>query len=139
MMEHFPHGEFFVALRESDLVLDVNGASDDVGADIILYTQKDGDNANQRWTWDNENKSLRNVQSGHVLSFHAVAALTPARQDRLFEDAKTQRFEYYDYTISTHADEDLVLGAPSKELGAVVALVPRDNDDWNQMWEIRKY
>ncbi|KAF9970970.1 hypothetical protein BGZ73_006169 [Actinomortierella ambigua] len=139
MMQHFPEGEFFVSLRESDLVLDVSAGSSEPGAEIILWPRKDGDNANQRWTWDRENKALRNVQSGHVLSFHAVQPHTPARQDQLFCGAETQRVEYYDYTISTDANEDLVVGAPAKEQGAVVALVPRDNDDWSQMWEIHRF
>ncbi|KAG0235363.1 hypothetical protein BGW42_005342 [Actinomortierella wolfii] len=137
MMERFPSGEFFIALRESNLVLDVAGGSDQVGADIVLWPKKDCDNGNQKWTWDRESKLLRNVQSGLCLSFHDVAPHTPARQDQAYDDAPTQQLEYYDYTISTRADEDVVLGAPSKAEGAVVALVPRNNDDWNQQWEIQ--
>ncbi|KAF9940748.1 hypothetical protein BGZ75_005729 [Mortierella antarctica] len=134
-MRDFPQGqEFFIGLRDTNLVLDVSGGNAEPGAAIILYTRKNGDNDNQRWIY--ENKQVRNKQTGHVLTFpnlgpHVVASQQPA------ENRDTQEFDYYDYTISARADEDLVVGINgAKADGAVVALIPRDNDSDLQQWEI---
>lgn len=50
MRDSFPTGtQFFIGLRDTDLVLDVEGGSHEAGAHIILYTQKQEDNDNQKW------------------------------------------------------------------------------------------
>lgn len=46
----FPEGrEFSIGLRDTNLVLDVQGASTEPGTPIILWTAKQQDNANQKW------------------------------------------------------------------------------------------
>ncbi|CAO3572136.1 unnamed protein product [Mortierella alpina] len=136
-MKDFPHNEeFFIALRDTDLVLDVQGGSADAGAPIILYTQKHEDNDNQKWIY--ENKQLKNKQTGLVLTFPNLDANVTATQNHA-GGSDEQTFEYYDYTISAQAQEDLVLGinGEKKEL-APITLIRRDNDSDKQQWEIRR-
>lgn len=46
----FPEGrEFSIALRDTDLVLDVEGGHSEAGTRIIIWTTKSEDNANQKW------------------------------------------------------------------------------------------
>ncbi|KAF9956155.1 hypothetical protein BGZ72_002980 [Mortierella alpina] len=136
MRDSFPHdGEYFyIRLRDTQLVLDVSGGSTESGAEIILYTKKDQDNDNQLWSMDN--KQIRNKRSGLALTFGNFAAnVAGDQQDANGRD--TQRFEYYDYTISAEDNENLVVGIlTGKDEGARVALVHRDNDSELQQWEI---
>ncbi|KAG0200826.1 hypothetical protein BGX28_006212 [Mortierella sp. GBA30] len=131
----FPEGQdFSIALRDTDLVLDVAGASTEAGTGIIVWNQKQEDNANQRWYY--ENKQLKNKHTGLVLSIPQLSPNVAADQQHA-TGSSTQRFEYDDYTISAEDNEDLVLGIlGAKEAGARVALIPRDNDSWLQQWSI---
>ncbi|KAF9570441.1 hypothetical protein EC968_001777 [Mortierella alpina] len=136
MRDSFPHGEFFIALRDTDLVLDVSGGNADPGAPIILYTKKHQDNDNQKWIY--ENKQVKNKQTGLVLTFPQLAPNVVADQQH-GEGRETQTFDYYDYTISARDDEDLVVGIHgAKDNGAPVALIKRDNDSDLQQWEIQE-
>ncbi|KAG0331284.1 hypothetical protein BG000_011045 [Podila horticola] len=116
----FPEGrEFSIGLRYTDLVLDVSAASTEPGAPIILWTAKQEDNGNQKWL------------TSSFLNPNVAADQQHAAGN------ENQKFEYYDYTISAEANEDLVLGIlGSSTDGARLALVPRDNDSELQQWSI---
>ncbi|KAG0083663.1 hypothetical protein BGZ93_001671 [Podila epicladia] len=133
--ENFPEGrEFLIALRDTDLVLDVQGASTEPGTPIILWANKHQENDNQKWYY--ENQQLRNKQTGLILSVPGLDANVAADQQRS-ADSENQKFEHYDYTISATTNEDLVLGIlGSPTEGARLALVPRDNDSELQQWSI---
>ncbi|KAF9142765.1 hypothetical protein BGX30_002222 [Mortierella sp. GBA39] len=131
MVKRFPHGPFQLKLRDEDLVIDVKEGSLDASAEIIVWSNTNGDN--QKWTY--EDGQIKNVKSGLVLT---AGGLNPNVSVAQFpgERSDAQRFDYDDYTISTKEDEDLVLGVTSKSEGTTVSLVRRDNDDFKQMWEI---
>ncbi|KAF9322663.1 hypothetical protein BG006_002166 [Podila minutissima] len=132
--ENFPEGrEFCIGLRDTDLVLDVQGASTEPGTPIILWTVKHEDNDNQKWYY--ENKQLRNKQTGLILTVPTLSANVAA--DQQHSGSNTQKFEHYDYTISAVDNEDLVLGIlGSPTENARLALVHRDNDSELQQWSI---
>ncbi|KAG0037848.1 hypothetical protein BGZ82_001706 [Podila clonocystis] len=134
--DNFPEGrEFSISLRDTDLVLDVSAGSTEPGTPIIIWTAKQEDNANQKWYY--EDKQLRNKQTGLYLTVPDLNANVAADQQHS-ANSDTQRFEYYDYTISAAANEDLVLGIlGASSDGARLALVPRDNDSELQQWSIR--
>ncbi|KAF9918334.1 hypothetical protein FBU30_000269 [Linnemannia zychae] len=134
MRKDFPSGNFFIKLRDTDLVIDVSEGSKDPGANIILWTQRDTDNDNQKWYY--ENGQIRNVKSGLVLAAPQLDRNVTILQDNM-EGREGQRYDYYDYTISAKEDEDLVFGiltSPSE--GARVTLIRRDNDSELQQWSI---
>ncbi|KAG0343342.1 hypothetical protein BG005_002505 [Podila minutissima] len=132
--DNFPEGrDFSIALRYTNLVLDVEGASTEPGTPIILWTSKQEDNDNQKWYY--ENKQLRNKQTGLILTVPGLDANVAA--DQQHSGSNTQKFEHHDYTISAVDDDDLVLGIlGSPTEGARLALVPRDNDSELQQWSI---
>ncbi|KAF9967087.1 hypothetical protein BGZ70_000184 [Mortierella alpina] len=138
MHDSFPHGaEFFIALRDTNLVLDVAGGNADPGTAIILYTKKSEDNDNQKWIY--ENNQLKNKQTGLVLTFPGLDANVTANQNH-GSASETQRFDYYDYTISSQSKDELVIGINgAKEDGAPITLIKRDNDSDKQQWEIKEY
>ncbi|KAF9273311.1 hypothetical protein BGZ68_001630 [Mortierella alpina] len=135
MKDSFPtNTQFFIGLRDTDLVLDVAGGSQEAGAHIILYTQKQEDNDNQKWVY--EDNQIRNVKTGLALTFPNLTPNVAGDQQHV-QGSETQKFEYYDYTISAKANEDLVVGILGAATdGARVALIPRDNDSELQQWTI---
>ncbi|KAF8926469.1 hypothetical protein BGZ58_011162 [Dissophora ornata] len=136
MGDRFPPGQFFICLRDTDLVIDVYGGGAEPGTAIILWSAKNDDNENQKWCY--ENGQLKNVRSGLALNAPQLAPNVAIDQQQLSGSAN-QRFEYYDYTISASEDEDLVLGIlGSSDEGARVALIPRDNDSESQQWSLRR-
>ncbi|KAF8944696.1 hypothetical protein BGZ46_006209 [Entomortierella lignicola] len=133
-MEGFPPGEFKIQLRYTDLVFDVREGSKDEGADIILWTERDDDDENQKWI--HEDGQLRNKKSGLVLTATELGANKIVNQRRS-SSPDTQRYEFYDYTISAEAEDSLVLGINGAKVnGAPIALIPRDDDSDSQQWEI---
>ncbi|KAG0011197.1 hypothetical protein BGZ80_000853 [Entomortierella chlamydospora] len=69
---------FGIRLCGSNLVIDVSGACDDIGTNIIVWHQKLGDNANQRWIY--ENNKLRSLKSGLILSAPQLEYYAKAEQ-----------------------------------------------------------
>ncbi|KAL1917107.1 uncharacterized protein VTP21DRAFT_5305 [Calcarisporiella thermophila] len=128
----FPNAPFYIQLREKDLVLDVQNASSEPGANIILWNRKSENNANQQWRY--ENGKLINLQSNLALSVPSLQPNVALQQQHPSGDE--QNFEFYDYTISSQDNDSLVLGAIAPVEGNQVALVPRNDDDWNQQWEL---
>ncbi|KAG0373963.1 hypothetical protein BGX24_011024 [Mortierella sp. AD032] len=131
----FPSGPFQIQLRDENLVLDVKEGSVDSGAEIILWSSRrhEDDNENQKWVY--EDGQIKNLKSGLVLT---AGGLNPGLSVAQFpaQGSDAQRYDYYDYTISSKEDEDLVIGVNSKNEGSAVSLLRRDNDDFKQMWEI---
>ncbi|KAG0349525.1 ricin B lectin domain-containing protein [Gamsiella multidivaricata] len=135
MRDSFPENvDFYIGLRDTDLVLDASNSSTEPGSEIILWNKREEDNENQKWIYDD--KQIRNKKTGLVLTAPQLSRNVAVDQQHP-TGAETQRFEYYDYTISAEANEDLVLGIlGAKSEGARVALVPRDNDSDLQQWTI---
>ncbi|KAF9214912.1 hypothetical protein BGZ59_002724 [Podila verticillata] len=134
----FPEGrEFSIGLRENNnLVLDVQAGSNEPGTPIILWTAKNEDNANQKWTYDDNEKQLRNKKTGLVLSVPSLNRNVTANQQYSTGESN-QKFEYYEHTISITDEEDLVLGILTEGAdGSPLALVDRDDDSPLQQWSI---
>ncbi|KAG0284956.1 hypothetical protein BGZ96_010723 [Linnemannia gamsii] len=133
-MKDFPENDdFFIGLRYTDFVLDAAQNSLEPGSQIVLWTRRNEDNENQKWRY--ENKMLRNVKTGLVLSARELNGNVAVDQQHGSE-SETQRFEYYDHTISVNDHDHLVLGSMVKSEGTQIALVPRDNDSVLQQWVI---
>ncbi|KAG0266267.1 hypothetical protein DFQ27_009894 [Actinomortierella ambigua] len=130
----FPKGPFQIKLRDEDLVLDVRQGVITPGADIIIWKSRrhETDNENQIWVY--EDKQIKNVKSGLVLTAENFGRNANVVQNPS-ERTEAQLYDYDDYTISAREDDDLVLGVTSKTEGSNVNLVRRDNDDFKQMWE----
>ncbi|KAF9584047.1 hypothetical protein BGW38_007756 [Lunasporangiospora selenospora] len=121
-MGGFPHHEFFIQLRYTNFVLDVAGGS------------TDEDNANQKWVYNDG--QITNVKSGQVLTAESFGRNVPFVQ-RHAAGQDTQRYDFYDYTISTKEDEDIVVGlVGAAEAGVRPALIKRDNDSELQQWDL---
>ncbi|KAF9971835.1 hypothetical protein BGZ73_005128 [Actinomortierella ambigua] len=131
----FPSGPFQIKLRDQNLVLDVKQGVTVPEAEIILWRSRrdEDDSENQKWIY--EHGEIRNIKSGLVLTTKDLRHGEECLQLPGIR-AEGQLYDYYDYTISSKEDEDLVIGVSSKEEGANVKLVRRDNDDYKQMWEI---
>ncbi|KAG0280252.1 hypothetical protein BGZ95_010772 [Linnemannia exigua] len=131
----FPSGPFQIQLRDENLVLDVKEGVVDSGAEIIIWPSRrdEEDSDNQKWIY--QDGEIKNVKSGLVLT---AGGLNPGVSVAQFpsQSSDAQGYDYYDYTISTKDDDDLVIGVNSKDEGSTVFLVRRDNDDFKQMWEI---
>ena len=130
----FPNGPFQIKLRDQDVVLDVKLGTVDPGAEVIIWHNRrdEDDNANQKWVY--EDGQIKNLKSGLALTASRFSPGSIFAQ-QVSERNDTQRYEYDDYTISANEDEDLVIGVTSTSEGSAVSLVPRDNDDFKQMWE----
>ncbi|KAF9008562.1 hypothetical protein BGZ52_007982, partial [Haplosporangium bisporale] len=94
------------------------------------------DNANQKWTYDDNEKQLRNKKTGLVLSVPSLNRNVTANQQYSTGESN-QKFEYYEHTISITDEEDLVLGILTEGAdGSPLALVDRDDDSPLQQWSI---
>lgn len=134
MRDSFPNNDFSIRLRYTDYVMDASENSTEPGSEIVLWTRRDENNENQKWIY--ENKQIINKKTRLVLAAPQLTGNIAVDQQHS-SGSDTQRFEYYDYTISASANEDLVLGiVGSVAEGVRVALVPRDNDSELQQWEI---
>ncbi|KAF9182606.1 hypothetical protein BGZ49_004685, partial [Haplosporangium sp. Z 27] len=83
-----------------------------------------------------EDGQLCNKKSGLFLTATGLSPNKIVNQQKS-SSPDTQRYEFYDFTISTEADDGLVLGINGAKVnGAPIALVPRDDDSDSQQWEI---
>ncbi|KAF9343981.1 hypothetical protein BGX26_004952 [Mortierella sp. AD094] len=122
----FPEKQSFgIRLHGTNLALDVQGASNDVGASIILWDSKSEDYANQRWIY--EDNKLRSLKSGLILSVPQLEYNIQAEQQH-DTGSEGQSYEYYDHTISALENDNFALGVlGGRNAGARVALVQRDS------------
>ncbi|KAF9173126.1 hypothetical protein BGX21_003693 [Mortierella sp. AD011] len=69
---------FGIRLCGNNLVIDVAGACDDIGTNIIVWDLKPEDDDNQRWIY--ENNKLRSLKSGLILSVPRLEIYAKAEQ-----------------------------------------------------------
>ncbi|KAF9991717.1 hypothetical protein BGZ80_006155 [Entomortierella chlamydospora] len=132
--ENLPIGQAFgLRLHGTDLVLDGRGGPGDIDTEVIVYTNRDDDNDNQRWIYDG--RLIRNVRSGKVLSVNRIAAgeLVHISGDT---GRNAQNFTYDRLMIFPTDDDTYVLTVfGHKAPSARIVLAERDGSD-TQRWEI---
>ncbi|KAL1924434.1 uncharacterized protein VTP21DRAFT_4088 [Calcarisporiella thermophila] len=141
-MSGFPQGYFFIKSIKTGKVLDVEGASNKPGEDVVLYhIHKLRSVDNQLWFYENgyiinkKSNLCLDVKGGHLKEVAKIIQY----QRKLGQEASNQIWEFQNGFIFPRANPDLVLdirGDKDKDDAEIILYKRKQTDNHNQLWEL---